>query len=126
MDKIILKGVKFHGHHGIKAEEKAKGADYLVDVVIERGLSAASRSDFLGATVDYSEIAALILKVGKGQSVNLSETLAENIAKAILEKFRVKSVDVKVMKVFNYKNAVDKKMNSIYSAGVEITRRGKA
>ncbi|MBA0870824.1 hypothetical protein Goshw_017648 [Gossypium schwendimanii] len=31
-DKLILRGLKFHGFHGVKPEEKKLGQNFLVDV----------------------------------------------------------------------------------------------
>jgi len=31
-DKLILRGLKFHGYHGVKPEERKLGQKFLVDV----------------------------------------------------------------------------------------------
>lgn len=55
-DKLILKGLTFHGFHGVKPEERKLGQKFLVDVDAWMDLRAAGKSDILSDTVSYTEI----------------------------------------------------------------------
>ncbi|KAF9626388.1 hypothetical protein IFM89_033207 [Coptis chinensis] len=55
-DKLILKGLKFHGFHGVKPEEKKSGQKFLVDVDARLDLRPAGKSDCLSDTISYTEI----------------------------------------------------------------------
>lgn len=56
-DRILLAGVEAVGHHGVLAFEREQGQPFVVDVVLELDLGPAGRSDDLGQTVSYAEVA---------------------------------------------------------------------
>lgn len=55
-DKLVLRGLKFHGFHGVKPEEKTLGQKFVVDVDAWMDLRKAGISDCLSDTISYSEI----------------------------------------------------------------------
>ncbi|KAK2979290.1 hypothetical protein RJ640_013254 [Escallonia rubra] len=55
-DKLVLRGLKFHGYHGVKLEERKLGQKFLIDVDAWMDLRAAGKSDNLLDTVSYTEI----------------------------------------------------------------------
>ncbi|KAJ8752340.1 hypothetical protein K2173_003976 [Erythroxylum novogranatense] len=55
-DKLILRGLKFHGFHGVKPEERTLGQKFLIDVDAWMDLSVAGKSDYLKDTISYTEI----------------------------------------------------------------------
>lgn len=55
-DKLVLRGLKFHGFHGAKPEEKKLGQKFLVDVDAWLDLRQAGRTDCLSDTVSYTDI----------------------------------------------------------------------
>lgn len=55
-DKLILRGLKFHGFHGVKSEEKKLGQKFLVDVDAWMDLRNAGKSDLLSDTVSYTDL----------------------------------------------------------------------
>ena len=55
-DKLILRGLKFHGYHGVKPEERTLGQKFLVDVDAWIDLREAGKSDRLSDTVSYTDI----------------------------------------------------------------------
>ncbi len=62
-------------------------------------LRPAGLSDDLSQTIDYSEVHDQIKEIVEGEPVNLTETLAERIAAAILERHpRVEGVRIRVSK----------------------------
>lgn len=97
-DRILLQGVQFHGHHGVYEEERKLGQRFLVDVEIQLDLREAGGRDDLAASVDYGRIHALVVEIGTRQQFRLLEALAERIASAVLEQFRVTQVTVRATK----------------------------
>lgn len=55
-DKLILRGLKFHGYHGVKPEERTLGQKFVVDVDAWMDLREAGKSDCLSDTVSYTDI----------------------------------------------------------------------
>ncbi|KZV48992.1 dihydroneopterin aldolase family protein [Dorcoceras hygrometricum] len=55
-DKLILRGLKFHGYHGVYPEERVLGQKFLVDVDAWMDLQAAGNSDDISDTVSYTTI----------------------------------------------------------------------
>ena len=99
MDKIILKGIRFHGHHGVPEAERHVGGHYEIDVTLGCALANPGRTDALADTVDYAEVVTHIIEIGTQQSFQLIEALAEKIATVILEQFAVNEVHLIVKKL---------------------------
>lgn len=98
-DRILLEGMTFYGRHGTLDAERELGQRFVVDVSLYCDLADAGRSDDLEKTVDYSEIHRVAREIVEGEPVNLTETVAERIASAVLEEqVLVESVRVKVAK----------------------------
>lgn len=55
-DKLILRGLKFHGFHGVKKEERTLGQKFLVDVDAWMDLRKAGKTDLLADTISYTAI----------------------------------------------------------------------
>ena len=97
-DRIVLEGMQFYGFHGVNAEEKSLGQPYVVDLAVEMDLSIPGKSDRLEDTVSYTHLYRSVRKVIEGESRNLLEAAAENVAIRILDEFPVKAVLVRVKK----------------------------
>lgn len=98
-DRILLEGMIFHGRHGTLPAERELGQPFVVDVELRLDLRPAGLSDDLTKTVDYGEVHNLAKQVVEGEPANLTETVAERIANAVLEEHPlVESVRVKVRK----------------------------
>jgi dihydroneopterin aldolase/2-amino-4-hydroxy-6-hydroxymethyldihydropteridine pyrophosphokinase len=97
-DRIVLQGISARGFHGVLDLEKAEGQDFVVDVVLDVDLRRAGRSDLLAHTVNYAEVAADIVGLITGPSLDLIETLADRIAVAALRRPLVQAVEVTVHK----------------------------
>lgn len=100
MDKIILKGIRFHGHHGVPEAERHVGGHYEIDATLGyRTLANPGKTDALADTVDYSEVVTRIIEIGTQQSFQLIEALAEKIATVILEQFAIDEIHLIVKKL---------------------------
>jgi dihydroneopterin aldolase len=97
-DRITLTGVRGYGYHGVYADEKRVGQEFVVDVTIGLDLRAAAASDDVADTVHYGEVAEQIVADIEGQPVDLIETLASRIADGVLARPAVRSVVVTVHK----------------------------
>jgi dihydroneopterin aldolase / 2-amino-4-hydroxy-6-hydroxymethyldihydropteridine diphosphokinase len=97
-DRIVLQGIAARGFHGVLDVEKRDGQDFVVDVTLEVDLRRPGRSDLLAHTVNYAEVAADIIELITGPSLDLIETLADQIAAAALGRELVQAVEVRVHK----------------------------
>jgi dihydroneopterin aldolase / 2-amino-4-hydroxy-6-hydroxymethyldihydropteridine diphosphokinase len=97
-DRIVLQGISARGFHGVLDFEKSDGQDFVVDVSLEVDLRRPGRSDLLAHTVNYAEVAADIVELITGPSLDLIETLADQIAAAVLRRPLVQAAEVTVHK----------------------------
>jgi dihydroneopterin aldolase len=118
VDKILIHGIQFFGRHGVKPEEHVVGGRYVVDVTVEADLRPAAASDDVADTVSYSDVYRTVVEIGTGREFRLVETLAETMARAILERYpQAAAVTVRV------KKQPPPTAGILDYAGVEITRR---
>ena len=97
MDKVFIKGMSFFAKHGVLPHEQETGQRFLVDVTLyqeEKDWTTADISD----TIDYKAVYQKIEEVVTGSSFKLIESLAEMIAKTLLENFALGKVKVCVRK----------------------------
>jgi len=98
-DKISIRGIKGFGYHGVFDFEKRDGQYFFVDLDIEIDLTAASNSDILSDSVDYSLLTAIAKEAIEKLQFDLIERLAGFIADTIRENFpAVQSISVTVHK----------------------------
>lgn len=97
-DRIELRGVRVRGHHGVFEHERREGQDFVVDLVLWTDFTAAAASDDLADTVDYGALALLVRDVVAGEPRNLVETVASEIADAVMRREAVHAVEVTVHK----------------------------
>lgn len=79
MERILLRGMRFYGYHGVLPEEREQGQPFEVDLEVEANLSRARESDRLEETVDYRLLYRAVQEVVEGEQVNLLEHLAQRI-----------------------------------------------
>ena len=97
-DRIRLLGVRARGHHGVLPEEKRGGQDFVVDVILDLDLAPAGTTDDLALTIDYAEVGADVVARIEGPSLDLIESLAEQVAADALARPGVRAVEVTVHK----------------------------
>ncbi|CAD5323766.1 unnamed protein product [Arabidopsis thaliana] len=86
-DKLILRGLKFYGFHGVLPEERELGGLFIVDINLWLSLKKAIESDNLADTVSFADTFRLVKKIVEGPPRNLYETVADDIASEMLETF---------------------------------------
>ena len=117
MDKIILKGIRFHGYHGVMEAERQLGQKYEVDLELTTDLSVAGRTDDLANTIDYAQVIQLVVGIGTQRSFQLFEAIAETVAEAIFSQFAIEEVRITVKKL---SPPIE---STLTYAGVEIHRK---
>lgn len=117
-DKIIVQGMTFWGYHGVNPEERTQGQRFVVDLELALDLSPAGISDDLGRTANYAAAYRVTKEVVEGEPLNLIEAVAERLAAALLERFPLESVRVRVRKPW-----APVKGSVLDTVAVEVVRR---
>lgn len=101
-DVIEVLGIRATGFHGVFEHEKRDGQEFVVDVSLELDLRPAGESDDLAETVNYGEVAQLVVRRIEGEPFDLIERLATVIAEDVLAtesgRLRLETVTVTVHK----------------------------
>ena len=97
-DTITITGLRLTGYHGVFDDEKRDGQEFVVDLEIELDLSSAGSTDELQKTLDYSVVVDQVAQRVTGESVDLIETLAHDIAQIVLGHPQPTAVTVTVHK----------------------------
>lgn len=96
MITVELHGLELRGRHGVTDEERERNQPFRYDV--EFDVSNAALSDRLDDAVDYEEVAECVRRVSDARSYSLLEALASDVADAIVSRFDVSRVRVRVRK----------------------------
>lgn len=97
-DRIAVRGIRAHAHHGVYAFERERGQMFRVDAVLELDTAPAAADDDLARTVNYADLAQKLHAVLSGAPVNLLETLAQRLADVCLADELVEAVEITVHK----------------------------
>ena len=96
-DSIEITGITAIGFHGVYPQERSAGQKFIVDVKLE--VKLAKVKDDLNKTVNYADVAKIVVHHIQGEPVNLIETVAELIADEVLKEYSlVKKIEVAVHK----------------------------
>lgn len=77
--RLFLTGIAASGRHGANPGEKDRPQDFVVDLDVEVDVS----SDDIAATADYRELVQTARDVVAGESLDLLESLAGEVARAV-------------------------------------------
>ena len=97
-DTITIQGLRLTGYHGVFDHEKRDGQEFVIDLEIELDLSLPGSTDELQNTLDYSVVVDQVAQRVTGESVDLIETLAHDIAQLVLSHPQPTAVTVTVHK----------------------------
>lgn len=115
-DLIEVRGLKVMGRIGVTADERAHTQPLVISIAAQMDTRAASTTDDLTATLDYEDLVRTISKIVQSEEYKLLESLADRIARSVLEHRFVDDVWVRVAKP----NApLDEDVDEV---AVEITR----
>jgi dihydroneopterin aldolase len=98
VDRILVPALPLQARVGVREEERSVPQAIVVDVELHLDLSPAGREDDLARTVDYRTVCALLDEVARSGPFVLIEAVAERMAGALLERFAVEEVRVRVSK----------------------------
>jgi dihydroneopterin aldolase len=116
-DRILLSGVELFAHGGVTAEERQTGQRYRLDLELHLPLSRAAGSDDLRDTVSYSEVHDVSVATVRAHAFNLIESAAERVASALLARFPIDGVTVRLTKLSPPVDGI------VAGAAVEIVRQ---
>jgi dihydroneopterin aldolase len=93
---VELEGLEVFGRHGVEEEERREGQMFFCDVRLE--VSDGALSDRIEDAVDYRLVADCVREISEGREFSLIEALAAAVADALLARFDVERVRVRVRK----------------------------
>jgi 7,8-dihydroneopterin aldolase/epimerase/oxygenase len=93
---VELSGLEVYGRHGVLEEEHREGRTFLYDLRLD--VTDSALSDRIEDAVDYRDVAACVREISDGRRFHLLEALAAAIADALVERFAVERVRVRVRK----------------------------
>lgn len=115
MDKVFIKDLLVRGIIGVRAWEREKPQDILINVTVYTDTLRAAETDDIADCVDYSALAKRIQAHAETANRFTVEALANDLAKLCLETPLVKKAVVRVEKPGAVKFAK--------SVGVEVERK---
>jgi 7,8-dihydroneopterin aldolase/epimerase/oxygenase len=92
---VELAGIEIPGRHGIEDREREDEQPFLYDLWLELAEPSADRIE---DTVDYRAAVALVREVSQSRQFHLLETIAAAVADALMERFPLERVRVRVRK----------------------------
>jgi len=98
MDHIFITALTAEAVIGIYDWEREVKQRLEIDLEMSMDLRAAARSDAIEDTLNYKSVAKRVLAFVEGSSFRLVEALAGEIARIVLEEFKVERVKVTVHK----------------------------
>ena len=96
MITVELEGLEIFGRHGVLDEERRDGQTFLYDIRLE--VDDGALSDRVEDAVDYRHVADCVRDLSDSRRFDLLEALAAAVADAILDRFPVERVRVRVRK----------------------------
>ena len=97
MTVVEVIGLELHGRHGVSEDERREGQRFLFDLWLDVPETAAE-SDRIEDAVDYREVVACVREISDGRAYRLLEALSAAVADAVLARFPVEGVRVRVRK----------------------------
>lgn len=98
MDNIVIRDLEVEARVGVTEQERAQPQRLLVSVELDLDLREAGRSDNVAKTTDYAMLADLIRRLATKKPHNLVESIAEELADAILQQKLAQAVTIEVKK----------------------------
>ena len=96
MITVEIRDLRLLGRHGVHAEERERGQDFLFDVELEVG--ERGTSDRLEDAVDYVEVARTVKEVSDSHQFTLLEALVSAVADELELRFSPERLRVRVRK----------------------------
>ena len=87
MPTLVLSQISFQARHGATPAERRSLRRFEVDVEIDAPLETAQSTDRLADTIDYRQVAEIIVGIGTGKTHHLLEALARHMIDAVASRF---------------------------------------
>jgi dihydroneopterin aldolase len=84
MPTLVLSRISFEGRHGATPAERRSLRRFEVDIEIDAPLETAQSTDRLTDTIDYRQVAEIIVEIGTGKTHHLLEALARHMIDALV------------------------------------------
>lgn len=95
---ITIEGLELYAYHGVLPEEKILGQPFILDLRLTLPGCRGARTDKVEDTIDYTEVIDTVAAVVTEECFDLLEHLADEVARAVVARFPVERVWVKVAK----------------------------
>ncbi len=96
--RVRVNGIRFHAFHGLTKLERQVGVRYRVNVELDTDIATAAETDDIGHAIDYREVHAVVVEIGRSNSFHLIETLAARIGRELLARYPAHRVRITVDK----------------------------
>jgi dihydroneopterin aldolase len=83
MPTLVLSHISFEARHGATAAERRSLRRFEVDIEIDAPLEKAQSTDRLTDTIDYRQVAEIVVGIGTGETHHLLEALARQMIDAL-------------------------------------------
>lgn len=107
MDTIFLQGITANCVVGVWEWEKRITQKIVVDLELAADIARAATSDELPDTLDYKSIAESVIEMLEASRFQLIETMAEEVAKLVMQKYAIPWVKVRINKGGAVKNVTN-------------------
>jgi len=97
-DCIVIKRLELLAHIGVPDEERARRQRLTASLVLEPLRDFRALDDCLENTIDYFQVSEDVKALSLARPRHLIETLAEEIATALLTRFPLRSVEIELRK----------------------------
>lgn len=94
MGRIVIKGLRFKGFHGIEKEEREIGQEFVFDIFLSFSFP---EDDNIHNTIDYLEVIKEIEMINK-EPCALLETLVLKIKSRLYAKFNPQKIYISIKK----------------------------
>ena len=96
---LVLSNISFRARHGATAAERRDYRRFEVDVEVDAPLQTAQSTARLAATIDYRDVAQVILDVGTGRVHHLLEALARHMVDELATRFAQATIRLELRKL---------------------------
>jgi dihydroneopterin aldolase len=97
-DVIHINGLETPARVGVTEAERAEPQRLLVSITMDPKYGLGRMGDRIERTIDYYDVAQFAKRVAGERPRNLIETLAEEMADALLDQYPLREVTVEVRK----------------------------
>ena len=97
-DPIHIEQLEVFAHIGVPDDERAQPQRLTISITIWPARHGPELGDDIGRTVDYAAVCAETKKFVHTRSYRLIETLADALAKHLLEKFEIRRITIELRK----------------------------